>query len=119
MPGVPDVHVMTEDGQFHWLELKIGGFNNVELSPHQCAWLSRHQKGNAWVLVYHDKTPSTDRARIYAYHAREAVDLRLYGLRHRCTRLFEEPFDWEEIFGLIAPTGAHKVADAEAQTDGG
>jgi len=116
MPGVPDVHVMAEDGSFHWIELKVAAFNAVELSPHQCAWLSRHQKGSAWIVVYYDR-PKGEPDFLYVYHAADAVDVRMLGLKHPCRKLFEEPFDWAEIWGLIAPAGSHSVAGTEAQTE--
>ena len=116
MPGVPDVHVMSEDGAFHWIELKIANFAAVELSPHQCAWLSRHAKGSAWIVVYYDR-PHGEPDFVYVYHASDAVDVRMMGLKHPCRKLFQEPFDWAEIWGLIAPSGSHSIADTEATTE--
>src|SRR5210317_917450 len=56
MPGVPDVLLCDEDGDFHFVELKATGGKAVELRPHQDAWLSNHAHASAWVLVLKKKT---------------------------------------------------------------
>ena len=70
----------------------------LNLSPHQCAWLSRHSGGPAFIVV---RDGGLD---ISVYAASAAVDLRMDGLAAvEALAVFEEPYDWEAFFRLTSP----------------
>jgi hypothetical protein len=102
MPGVPDVLLCDEDGDFHFVELKATGGKAVELRPHQVAWLSNHSHASAWVLVLKKKTKTMPQ-KIFLYPANAAMDLKLEGLEVEPLYEAEGDPDWEIIFGLISP----------------
>ena len=100
IPGVPDIILCSEIGVFSFLELKVtkSGIGKLDLSPHQCAWLSRHSDGPAFVVV-RDRSLA-----ISVYTAADAVDLRMAGLAAvEALATFEEPYDWESFFRLTSP----------------
>jgi len=100
IPGVPDVLLMAERGGFSFLELKVvkRRTGKLLLSPHQCAWLSRHSSGNCFIIV---RDRSLD---ISVYSGADAVDLRMDGFAAVSPlAVFEEPYDWAEFFELTAP----------------
>ena len=104
MPGVPDLLVCDEQGNFHMVELKFTKSNVVELRPHQVSFLSKHKHASVWVLIK-KQAKNTDNPEIYLYHGRQAVDLRMEGLAQTepvCK--MEQPVDWEKIWGLITST---------------
>ena len=109
MPGVPDVLICDEEGNFHFVELKVTGGKAVELRPHQVAWLSNHSHASAWVLVLKKKTKTLPQ-RICLYPASAAMDLKLEGLE--VDPLYEETdtIRWDFILDLICPIGSHKIA---------
>lgn len=109
MPGVPDVLLCDEEGNFHFVELKVTGGKAVELRPHQVAWLSNHAHASAWVLVLKKKTQTLPQ-RICLYPGSAAMDLKLEGLE--VEPLYEETdtVNWETILGLISPIGSHNIA---------
>jgi len=99
-PGVPDVLLCDERGAFSFLELKVvkRRASKVDLSPHQCAWLSRHAHGRAFVIV---REPSLA---ISIFPASRAVDLRMDKFATlEAMAVFEEPYNWDEFFRLICP----------------
>ena len=101
IPGVPDVLLCSESGVFSFIELKVAksGVGKLNLSPHQCAWLSRHSCGPAFIVV---RDRSLD---IRVFPASAAVDLRMDGLAAvPPLAVFEEPYDWESFFRLTSPT---------------
>jgi RecB family endonuclease NucS len=100
-PGVPDVIVMDERGTFHFVELKHTKGNAIELSPHQVTWMDNHKNGSAWILVRRKK--DNEKATIRIYHAAKAVDARMDGVKHPADLIVEEPFNWDEIMGLMCP----------------
>ena len=102
MPGVPDVLLCDENGDFHFVELKATGGKAVDLRPHQVAWLSKHSHSSAWVLVLKQKTKTLPQ-RIFLYPASAAMDLKLEGLE--VEPLYEETdtINWEIILELISP----------------
>ena len=102
LPGIPDVLLCDEDGQFHFVELKATAGRAVELRPHQVAWLSNHKHASVWVLVKKLKTKNFPE-QIFLYHGRDAVDLKLEGLAVEPILHAENNFPWEEIFQLICP----------------
>ena len=102
MPGVPDVLLCDEDGDFHFVELKATGGKAVELRPHQVAWLSNHAHASAWVLVLKKKTKTLPQ-KVFLYPANAAMDLKLGGLEVEPLYEAEGDPDWEIIFGLISP----------------
>ena len=102
MPGVPDVLLCDEDGDFHFVELKATGGKAVELRPHQVAWLSNHSHASAWVLVLKKKTKTMPQ-KIFLYPANAAMDLKLEGLEVEPLYEADGDPDWEIIFGLISP----------------
>ena len=100
LPGVPDVLLYSEGGVFSLLELKVtkGRVGKLDLSPHQCAWLSRHASGPVFIVV---RDSSLD---IRVYSGSSAVDLRMDGLAAvEALAVFEEPYDWEAFFRLTSP----------------
>ena len=100
MPGIPDVLLCGESGVFSLLELKItkGRANKINLSPHQCSWLSRHSSGPCFIVV---RDSSLD---ISVYAGADAVALRMDGASTVSPlAVFQEPYDWEAFFKLTAP----------------
>tara|TARA_R110000822_G_scaffold155072_2_gene294877 strand:+ start:510 stop:818 length:309 start_codon:yes stop_codon:yes gene_type:complete len=100
MPGVPDVLLCSESGVFSFLELKVSksGTGKLDLSPHQCAWLSRHASGPTFIVV---RDRSLD---IRVFAGSDAVALRMDGLAAVSPlATFEEPYDWESFFRLTSP----------------
>jgi hypothetical protein len=97
-PGVPDVMLCAENGLFAFLELKVVHYRKIDLSPHQCAWLSRHSHSNCWIIT---RNSDLD---ISCYHGASVVDLRMGGIAAvPAVATFAEPYAWEEFFGLICP----------------
>jgi len=100
IPGVPDVLLCSESGVFSFLELKIAksGVGKLNLSPHQCSWLSRHTGGPCFIIV---RDRSLD---ISVYSGSDAVDLRMDGLAAvEALAVFDEPYDWQAFFTLTSP----------------
>ena len=90
----------NERGAFSFMELKVvkRRASKVDLSPHQCAWLSRHAHGRVFVIV---REPSLA---ISVFGAASAVDLRMDKFSTlEAMALFEEPYNWDEFFRLICP----------------
>ena len=102
MPGVPDVLLCDEDGDFHFVELKATGGKAVELRPHQVAWLSNHAHASVWVLVLKKKTKTLPQ-RVLLYPGSAAMDLKLDGMAVEPLFECEGDPDWEIILGLISP----------------
>ena len=99
---MPDVLLCSESGVFSFLELKVtkSRTGKLDLSPHQCAWLSRHSNGPAFIVVRDGSLA------ISVYTAADAVDLRMDGLAAvEALGVFEEPHDWEAFFRLTSPIG--------------
>lgn len=109
MPGVPDVVMADEFGRFHFIELKATAGRAVDLRPHQVAWLSNHGHASVWVLVKKHKTKN-EPEQMYLYHGRDAVDLKMEGLKRDPYHHVTGQVDWNEIFELIAPTKSHTIA---------
>ena len=65
MPGVPDVLLCDEQGDFHFVELKATGGQAVELRPHQVSWMSTHAHASVWILVRKIKTQDATRTAIF------------------------------------------------------
>ena len=80
MPGVPDLAICDERGNFHFVELKATAGNSVDLRPHQVAWLSKHKHASVWVLVKKMPTKSDDQ-KLYLFHGSKSVDLKMEGLK--------------------------------------
>jgi len=100
IPGIPDVLLFSESGVFSFMELKVtkGRANKINLSPHQCAWLSRHSSGPCFIIV---RDPSLA---ISVYAGASAVALRMDGVAAvEALAVFQEPYDWESFFALTAP----------------
>ena len=90
----------SESGVFSFLELKAqkSRVGKVDLSPHQCAWLSRHRAAPAFIVVRDSSLA------IRVFHGSDAVDLRMDGLAAvEALAVFEEPYDWAEFFRLTSP----------------
>jgi hypothetical protein len=100
LPGIPDVLLFGERCEFSFLELKAAkSFSRkVDLSPHQCAWLSRHSHGRCFIVV---RDSSLD---IRVFHGSDAVDLRMDGADAvEALATFSEPYDWDGFFALTCP----------------
>jgi len=102
MPGIPDVLCCDENGKFHFIELKATSGNAVDLRPHQVAWLTNHSHASVWVLVRKLKT-KTKPEMMYLYHGKDAMDLKMEGLKVDPLYCSDGAFDWEKIMGLISP----------------
>jgi hypothetical protein len=100
---VPDVDICDEHGLFHKVELKVADGNKVELRPHQVAYLTRHQHASVWILVRKGLTLKDD-YELFLYHGRQAVDVRMDGLKTRPVLHLPSCDDWTPIFEMIAPT---------------
>ena len=97
-PGVPDVVLCQENGLFCFLELKIVKHKKIDLSPHQCAWLSRHAHANCWIITRDSSLA------INVYHGSAVVDLRMDGVAAVTpVAIFSEDYDWEKFYTLICP----------------
>ena len=93
----------SERGAFSFLELKVvkRRASKVDLSAHQCAWLSRHAHGRVFVIV---REPSLA---ISIFGAASVVDLRMDKFATlEALAVFEEPYNWDEFFRLICPLDA-------------
>tara|TARA_R100001377_G_scaffold79008_1_gene57002 strand:+ start:473 stop:781 length:309 start_codon:yes stop_codon:yes gene_type:complete len=101
MPGLPDIVMQDEKGLFHFIELKHTMGRAVDLSPHQVVWLDNHKSGSAWIMVRRSGPKEPDTIRVY--HASAAMEARMHGIDFPPELLSEEPYDWAEIMGLIAP----------------
>jgi hypothetical protein len=88
----------AENGLFSFLELKIVKHKKINLSPHQCAWLSRHGHGNTWII-----TRGSDLI-INCYRGFDVVDLRMRGLSAVSSEsAFPAPYDFEAFYQLLCP----------------
>ena len=99
-PGVPDVLLCDEGGKFSFMELKVvkRRASKVDLSSHQCAWITRHANGRVFVIV---REPSLA---ISVFGAASVVDLRMDKFSTISPlAVFEEPIHWDEFFRLICP----------------
>ena len=108
IPGVPDVVLLDEFGQFHFVELKATAGNAVDLRPHQVAWLTNHCHGSVWVMVKKHKTKNLPE-QFFLYKGADAVDLKMEGLKVDPYHHVEGRVDWSEIFSLICPTTSHII----------
>ena len=108
MPGVPDVVLCDEFGQFHFIELKATAGNAVDLRPHQVAWLTNHGHASVWVMVKKHKTKNQPE-QLFLYPGSEAVDLKLEGLKVEPALHMAGTVDWPTVFGLISPTKSHTI----------
>jgi hypothetical protein len=87
-----------ENGLFSFLELKIVRYKKINLSPHQCAWLSRHGHGNTWIITRDSSLI------ISCYRGADVVDLRMGGLSAvDAVGTFSEPYDFQAFFQLLCP----------------
>ena len=106
MPGVPDVVLCDESGNFHFVELKASTTNAVDLRPHQVSWLSRHKHASTWVLVLRiadrgTRTKAPTPESISLYHGSEAMDLKFDGLKVEPVYRSDGEVDWDRILDLI------------------
>ena len=108
MPGVPDVVLCDELGNFHFVELKATAGNAVDLRPHQVAWLTTHGHASVWVMVKKHKTKNQPE-QLFLYPGSEAVDLKLEGLKVTPFHHVAGTVDWREVFSLICPTTSHTI----------
>ena len=102
MPGVPDVLLCDELGQFHFVELKATAGRAVDLRPHQVAWLSKHSHASTWVLVKKLKT-KREPEQLFLFKGEDAMDLKLEGVKVDPLYHANNTFDWPEIIDLICP----------------
>ena len=104
MPGVPDVLLCDEKGNFHLVELKFCNGNKVGLRPHQVSFLTRHQHASTWILVKHQKLNQKD-FRVLLFKGEEAVNLVMEGLKgSTAVAEYKGPFiDWDALFRVLAP----------------
>ena len=97
-PGVPDVMLCAENGAFCFLELKVVKHKKINLSPHQCAWLSRHGHSNCWIITRDSSLV------ISCFRGADVVELRMGGLSAvEPVEIFAEPYNFQEFYGLICP----------------
>jgi hypothetical protein len=87
-----------ENGLFCFLELKIVKHQQINLSPHQCAWLSRHGHANTWIITRDSSLI------ISCYRGADVVELRMGGLSAvEPVATFPEPYDWTKFYLLLCP----------------
>jgi hypothetical protein len=103
MPGIPDVLLCDDSGLFHLVELKATAGNAVDLRPHQVAWLSRHAEASVWVVVRKVATEIRPQ-KMYLYHGRDAMDLKMAGLKVDPLYCATGVPDWDAILELISPS---------------
>lgn len=102
-PGIPDVLICDEAGQFHFVELKATAGNAVELRTHQVAWMINHARASTWILVKKVETPK-QKQQIFLFKGSDAVELRLGGITAVPPVCHQEgSFNWQEIIDLICP----------------
>jgi len=103
MPGVPDVLLQDDLGNFHFIELKHTGSNAVDLRPHQVSWLSKYSHGSVWILIRQQRT-NMDTPKLFLFKGEDAVKLKMEGLS-KVTPTFQcdSPFDWDSVLDLICP----------------
>lgn len=109
LPGVPDVLLCDEHGQFHFIELKVTKGSAVDLRPHQVSWLTTHGEASVWVLVRRLKTKNDD-DQIFLYRGRDAIDLRMTGLKNEPLLVCDGPAELDKALDLILSEGAHTLA---------
>ena len=100
LPGLPDVLLCSEHGDFSFIELKYtrARAGKLDLSPHQVAWLSRHSHSNSYVVLRDGGLG------IRVFAAADAVDLRLGDFATvSALGVYTEPYDWPEFFQLTCP----------------
>ena len=100
LPGLPDVLLCSESGQFSLLELKAtkARAGKLDLSAHQCAWLSRHSHSSSYVVL---RDGGLD---IRVFAAADAVDLRMGDITAvEALPVVSEPYCWDEFFELTCP----------------
>jgi hypothetical protein len=102
MPGIPDLVICDERGNFHFVELKATAGNSVDLRPHQVAWLSKHKHASVWVLVKKMPTKSDDQ-KLYLFHGRKSVDLKMEGLKVEPDFHCGKTFLWDLVLDHICP----------------
>jgi len=102
MPGIPDVLLCDDKGLFHFVELKVTSRQAVDLRPHQVAWLTKHNNASCWVITLKKKA-KTRPQKIYLHQGRDAMDLKMDGLKTPALYWAEDGIDWETIFNLISP----------------
>ena len=100
--GVPDLLIADESGNYHMVELKFISGNAVNLSPHQVAWLTRHQHTSAWILIKKQKT-ELSKSELYLYPASDAIDVKMAGVKTEPVLHLIQPFNWSEVFQKISP----------------
>jgi hypothetical protein len=91
--------LIAAEGQFGMWELKVTRANAVRISPHQIAFAESHKNYSVWFLVC-AATPGGES--IYAYHARDVMELARIGLKHT-PELQITPPDWLPLLDLINP----------------
>ena len=106
MPGVPDVVLLDEFGNFHFVELKATTGNAVNLLPHQVAWLTSYGNGSVWILVKKHKTKN-QKEQLFLYRGAKAVDLKMKGLKVKPYYHATGTVDWQKVFALICPTTSY------------
>lgn len=76
LPGVPDLLLCDESGNFHFVELKHTNTKQIKIRPQQVAWLDRHKHASAWILVRQD-VPRIKTWNIKLFRADQAISLAL------------------------------------------
>jgi hypothetical protein len=88
----------AENGAFCFLELKVVKHKKINLSPHQCAWMSRHGHANTWIITRDSSLT------ISCFRGADVVELRMGGLSAvEAGATFAEPYNFEEFYALICP----------------
>lgn len=109
VPGVPDVLLCSEAGIFSMLELKALPTKSqlskpLHLSPHQCAFASRHAHAPVFIVV------RDSNFELLVFDSSSAVDLRLDGCAAvEALQIFSPThsqgtaYDWDAFFRLTSP----------------
>ena len=102
MPGVPDLLVCDEVGDFHLIELKFTTSKVVALSPHQVSFMAKHKKSSVWILVWKADRKGGGKQDIYLYHGKDAIDVRMEGLNIKPLYHADGAKDWGDVLDLIS-----------------
>ena len=107
--GFPDVFLCDEFGCFHTLELKHTFSEKVDLSAHQVSFHAQHSHSSSWILVKREYVNKKG-LHLFLYHASQAIDVKLEGLKIDPVFKSENWENWQNIFEFIAPGNGSKNA---------
>ena len=106
--GIPDAHVIFNNGFSCWIEFKNIKANAVTLRPHQVAWLLRYTRlgGHAFIAIRRRDT-------LFIFSGFDATRLADKGIKN-ATPLFvtEKPWDWVNVRATILSGAARTLQNS-------